>query len=101
VIDNPNKVDDGGPAFPVFIVVSAPSDDNSVGESVDFTGLPRGLTVRDWFAGHALAGVLASQTTIEDAAKTALPGETGAMWAARASYNLADAMLAERAKVRS
>ena len=39
-----SKVDDGGPAFPV------PNDANTNGQE--------GMTLRDWFAGQALAGFM-------------------------------------------
>jgi len=47
-----------------------------------------GMSLRDWFAGQALSGMLADE------------GEAGykAQTAASRSYELADAMLAERAK---
>lgn len=68
---------DGGPAFPV---------DNPSGHHP-------GMSLRDYFAGQALAGELAAQSS-----------ETGE-WAsvnfrslAERSYAIADAMLAEREK---
>lgn len=81
------KIDDGGPAFPC------------VGEGF---GNPHyhapGMTLRDWFAGQALAGMLAyshvnpmrgnyhENCTVEGAAGDA--------------YRYADAMLAERSKAK-
>lgn len=46
------------------------------------------LDVRDWFAGHALAGIMAH------------PDNDGARWSliAQNAYFAADAMMAERAK---
>ena len=68
-------IDDGGPAFPVHL------DDfrDAVGHP-----LP-GMSLRDWFAGMALTNAF----THEDALTDKVAG-----WA----YELADAMLAERAK---
>ncbi len=71
--------------------MSAPFDDGGPiasslhnGEaSVTPTG---GLSVRDWFAGQALAGILAADTSLQHSA------ETCALWA----FNQADAMLAAR-----
>lgn len=65
--------DNGGPAFP--------RDDWNNGYE--------GMHLRDWFAGQALAGWLAS-----------FPSDTAvkAEGVARFSYQIADAMLAERAK---
>lgn len=58
--------DTGGPAFP------GPFSQD------------RGMTLRDWFAGQALAGMLARGTTNDDAE------------VAVEAYSLADAMLEER-----
>lgn len=60
-------VDDGGPAFP--------------------TTLRPGLTKREWFAGQALAGMLANSELTGDASEYV-------EW----SYEYADAMLAEGRK---
>jgi hypothetical protein len=65
-MENKNK---GGPAFPV----SCP-----IGNS--------GMTLRDWFAGQALAGYCVSDLPFQP--------EGAAEW----SYNMADAMLKERDK---
>ena len=62
----------GGPAFPM---------------PPEFTG----MQLRDWFAGQALAGYLASFT----GAGTAAPMPDSA---ARYAYRCADAMIAERAE---
>lgn len=53
-------------------------------------GWARGMTLRDWFASQALIGFLTvnAPTELEDPAPAL----------ARASYHMADAMLAERAK---
>lgn len=49
------------------------------------------MTLRDWFAGQALAGFTACHLEDGDAIM-------GAADTAKAAYNYADAMLAERAK---
>jgi Na+/proline symporter len=66
---------DGGHAFPT--------------ENISGFDTP-GMTLRDWFAGQALAGVLAHVvgTTESDAIR----------FASLAAYRIADAMLAKRAK---
>ena len=64
---------DGGPAFPM-----------SGDPNVEFD---RGMSLRDYFAGQALAGILAAQE-----------GAYGSV-DAQAAYEMADSMLAERAKV--
>lgn len=50
-----------------------------------------GMTLRDYFAGQALAGTLA-------AANASIYGSDGRCVAAKNCYAMADAMLAERAK---
>lgn len=68
-------VDDGGPAFPEF------SNGGILGPT-----LQSGMTLRDYFAGQALAGPMVSyEEHTFDAA-------------ARVAYALADAMIAERKK---
>lgn len=62
---------DGGPAFPGVQIYQ------------DFTQ-ERGMSLRDWFAGQALAGAVDFSGFTNDMAKQA--------------YELADAMLEERAK---
>jgi hypothetical protein len=64
---------DGGPAFPT-VVAMAPV-------------LYNGMSLRDWFAGQALVGMLASPLIASNR-------ESYAQWA----YLQADAMLAERTK---
>jgi hypothetical protein len=59
-------IDDGGPAFPRPMVAAAP-----------------GMTLRDWFAGQALAGMLANPDS--------WTGAGGVM-----AYRYADAMLRAR-----
>jgi hypothetical protein len=66
---------DGGPAFP-----GQPRDTFA-------SNLPPGMSLRDWFAGQALVGMLASPLITSNR-------ESYAQWA----YLQADAMLAERAK---
>ncbi len=58
------------------------------------------LSLRDWFAGQALAGML--QTEIMAAADESgkQQGSDGFTVIARLAYGYAEAMLAERAKVR-
>lgn len=74
--------DTSGPAFPAYMKESA-----AFGQ--DFC--QEGMTLRDWFAGQALVGMLAS-APVADRSK---PKHRG--WAENA-YLFADAMLAERSK---
>ena len=67
-----SKQDDGGPAFP------GNREQNESG--VWFNGWP-GMSLRDWFAGQALAGLLANEND-------------GAI--VKQAYLFADAMLAAR-----
>ncbi len=70
--------DDGGPAFPL-------QNSNEPG------GLDGayGLSIRDWFAGQALIGIIGT-----------IPGPGCASWDyySEGAYKIADAMLTERAK---
>jgi len=75
--------DDGGAAFPM---PSSPEPRHN-----ETTHYNEGMSLRDWFAGQALAGYRASESD-----------QDVASWKSRdvaaASYEDADAMLAERAK---
>lgn len=65
------KIDDGGPAFPTE-------------RTAYLEGLP-GMTLRQWFAGQALAGLCASASGI------GIPSDE----MAGIAYSRADAMIAE------
>lgn len=71
-----SAINDGGPAFPV-------PDSHHANGQVQYGA--NGMTLRDWFAGQALAGLLAA---------TDLSG-THALYAEE-SYEFADAMLKAR-----
>ena len=70
--------DDGGPAFPTLKRTSQDGPPTPI----------RGMSLRDWFAGQALAGMIRANHRL-----TFAPPDD-ATWA----YKIADAMLAERAK---
>ena len=73
-----SQIDDGGPAFPRTVTI----DDGIDG----YREIKRdGMTLRDWFAGQALAGLMAD-------------GKNSGRFADIASdaYDFADAMLAQR-----
>lgn len=74
---NDIKQNDGGPAFPHSI------DSSEVRLQFDF----KGMSLRDWFAGQALSGMLAD-SRFSGKAETY----------AELSYELADAMLKAREK---
>lgn len=77
-MENEMTEDTGGPAFPISI----PGRGDNGAE---------GMSLRDYFAGQALTGMLAS-APVADRSK---PNHKG--WAANA-YAFADAMIAERKK---
>ena len=81
-------INDGGPAFP--------------GQPHGSDGMPcadhvPGMSLRDWFAGQALPTLL--QAAVDDRLQHEAGDATYAAMVARLSYQMADAMLAERAKV--
>lgn len=86
--------DNGGNAFPSKFEVEGPNFDPIKGKKIEVghteTYIQMGMTLRDYFAAKALQGMLAYPhvgiTEIMDASY------------ARHSYELADAMLKERAK---
>lgn len=75
---------DGGPAFPA--------------EGGSDSGLHAnpGMTLRDWFAGQALAGIAANPEEAKGSRGLSLSQATKVT--AQAAYLLADAMIAERSK---
>lgn len=74
-------INTGGPAFPEPFAIS-PTGDTYPAYS--------GMTLRDWFAGQALAGMVASGITID------MDGDVLGIGRARTAYALADAMIAAR-----
>lgn len=83
---NNEKPKDGGPAFPNVFV-----DQSTAG--VRHTIVVDGMSLRDWFAGNALKSILDGSHSFEDAHVMQHRGK----WA-RLTYEIADAMLAERQK---
>ena len=79
--DMNTPINDGGPAFPV------PAETYPNG---DYQWGTFGMSLRDWFAGRALTGILAHSTTCNDQAWKSDACAAG--W----SYSLADAMIAAR-----
>ena len=74
---------DGGPAYP------------QISELGDIAATSAGMSLRDWFAGQALASI-ANHTGLLPAARK--QGLGVCVVAAVAAYEYADAMLAEREK---
>lgn len=73
-----DKINNGGPAFPVQTVLGP--------------GMP-GMSLRDWFAGQAVVAVM--HLCYRD---TLIPGESIETLFARKAYAIADAMLVAREK---
>ena len=77
---------DGGPAYPF----------QSRNRQAELNSPEQGMSLRDYFAGQALAGLCADtdNTFAEDVAT----GIRGGKFVVGAAYKLADAMLAEQEK---
>ncbi|WP_425902472.1 hypothetical protein [Agrobacterium radiobacter] len=96
------KIDDGGSAFPGARAEQVgnlsdygPTDD----DAPTFAEVHHpGMTLRDWFAGQALAGLYACRdlqlATLHDQAKTGAGDFDACM--AKQAYSQADAMIAAR-----
>jgi hypothetical protein len=76
-----SKINDGGPAFPSTIQYF-PDDKNANEE--------QGMTLRDWFAGQALAGLVCDGITVTE------ENVYGIEDTASLAYACADAMLRAR-----
>lgn len=85
------NIDDGGPAFP-----RTGYDFNTVGQyGTVVPPTTPGMSLRDWFAGQALAGMLSNGF----APKVVNAPQDVKEWNyAKFAYTVADAMLAERSK---
>lgn len=77
-------IDDGGPAFPVSFT-GKDWDPESQKHRPALCSI-EGMSLRDWFAGQALIGILLGDKSAQD----------HFLKAARWSYDVADAMLAEK-----
>lgn len=98
-----SKINDGGPVFPSGERFSI----DAKGRRDDRMAMPLhdGMSLRDWFAGQALAGILA--VTVDQETESGQyahgplcsPGlEHDRNLVAKDAFAIADAMLAERAK---
>jgi hypothetical protein len=77
----------GGPAFPQFEVVATERDGH--GDMIEaYTTATGGMSLRDWFAGQALAGYFAYCHAGHQ--------NTATMPTAEYIYQMADAMIAAR-----
>ena len=77
--------DNSGPAFPHHFT------QDSVGDCA-------GMSLRDWFAGQALAGLMANSAELRNITTPMQTQREADLSIAQAIYELADAALAERAK---
>ena len=84
------STNDGGHAFSRNGRVGIYSGDKTIQEPEQ--GSP-GMSLRDWFAGQALAGRVLHRMALD---KEAISDDALAEYIAKAMYRLADAMLAER-----
>jgi hypothetical protein len=71
-----NTPNDGGPAFPPAYAATLPRN------------FPQGMSLRDWFAGQALAGLCANRDYVDESYPSI----------AEYAYHHADAMLKARNK---
>lgn len=87
--------DDGGPAFPSTTTDLAFA-------TTEIRWPLYGMSLRDWFAGQALTGVIrdvrAEMQAMGEWTDLGEPDTDGALLIAEQCYAMADAMLAERAK---
>lgn len=86
--------DDGGAAFPVdpMIIPYKMSERGASESGGTFRPGSHGLSIRDWFAGQALMGILACPHN------SVVDGISTKSSVSKVAYLLADAMLAERKK---
>ena len=85
---------DGGPAFPIPVVLQKHGDVYHEIMTGWQAGL-KGMTLRDYFAGQALAGMYSSPYMLAaayDDLENEQPDDRLALWA----YDQADAMIAKR-----
>lgn len=79
------------PAFPFVVQGSAAFD----------TSVDQGMSLRDYFAGQAVTGILANSENVAAGAEptnSAISSDGFPAWLALSAYRVADAMLAHRAK---
>jgi len=76
----------GGPAFP----------GTQYANGVQPTGFSQGMTLRDYFAGQAIAGILANPDISASATRCNVSTEEFREDTAAAAYAMADAMLKAR-----
>ena len=89
-----DKIDDGGPAFPHLNRLEGKLDRSYIAISAS------GMSLRDWFAGQALAGIMANPERWKDIARRyelkELSYDAASEKNAVKAFSLADAMIAAR-----
>lgn len=91
------QIIDGGPAFPGATETNGYGDGHHVvlpSGQIEWMTVKPGMSLRDWFAGKALQGGIASDAHPDVVIQETFEFAARAKWA----YEMADAMLAERAK---
>ena len=86
-----DKINDGGPAFPVS--TSNEAEGHQDGPN---TWQHPGMALRDYFAAKALQGLACSDTTLWPSGADEADDPPDALFMARTAYMIADAMLAAR-----
>lgn len=99
---------DGGPAFPSVTNINVPPTAPGHYSSTTVKGGSVGMSLRDWFAGQALIGLLSSDlmpageksNSLNDSAKWAdVRRKDNPVDIASRSYRLAQAMVKERERI--
>ncbi len=91
----PERLTDGGPAFPYEVVTKSDARSGAPIESTVYSG----MSLRDHFAGLAMAAAMTTtpvRLSIKQIAEE--DGVKSTSMTARYAYEYADAMLAERAR---
>jgi len=86
-MNEPNKINDGGSAFPVTA---------STGDPRDGVYCRDGMTLRDWFASQAMAAMLSNSYTGKKFHEHQFSREEQRTIIAVNSYDMADAMITQR-----
>ncbi len=99
-------INDGGPAFPGFAHTPGYGNSRKNEHSGEWEVWKGDMTLRDWFAGHALAGLRARDymgagetsrgLNMHHNHATIAHFDNAGKWLARLAYEDADAMLAAR-----
>ena len=95
------KIDTGGAAFPsMAVAVTARDSSGEIARQMQATGVA-GMTLRDWFAGMAMLGLVVRMTGGEptyESSWTTLKDEHDGPDLANDAYEFADAMIAHKRK---